>query len=239
MKSAQSRAKCAALSLTPSPDIDPETRQLALRFFPEDQFEDARSRFQRIADLLFLGGGTSFEDDEVGKKLMVVVFCDFKRYKWDEDSSLYLDKVNGMKMTKEEWKKNEEDPTVRAVTCQTADPKTKDTTKEAITMAALHVTDSRLKVLQAQWDKHHGTGRGTGWYDQNEAAYLPEWEESFKEYPNYAQLSWIQLLGELLDGTILHELTHASSAGWSTDIGGLTSYGWDNAMRIQRSDNAG
>ncbi|RDI86496.1 hypothetical protein Vi05172_g3532 [Venturia inaequalis] len=50
---------------------------------------------------------------------------------------------------------------------------------------------------------------------------------------------WIDTFGDLLDATLLHEFSHVFEAGSSEDTEELNSYGWDNALDIRRSDNAG
>ncbi|KAE9982927.1 hypothetical protein EG327_005668 [Venturia inaequalis] len=191
--------------------------------------EDAAGRFDRIGRFEFDGVSTGlWGDAEKGKVGDVIIYCGFKRFKFNEKMQLWHDTVNNIKIIKELYEELIAVNTGHLATVsQNAGPPN-------VAVSSVTLLAGGLDL----WWNHYLGRKQTSWNAGREVDRLhANWIAEFMTRSQSTK-PWIDTFGDMLDATLLHEFSHVVEAGSSEDTEELNSYGWDNALDIRRSDNA-
>ncbi|QDS69861.1 hypothetical protein FKW77_000393 [Venturia effusa] len=214
--------------LKPTPELL-QIDRLVGWLFTFDGAEDARSRFEKISKFEFDGEFQGLWDDsQRGKIGDVIIYCDLTRYTFNDNTRRWHDLVNSISMSQAEYQGLGAAPICYAATSQNAGPPN-------IAVSCIELTSPWLVVMWGMRSR----GEMFLWNSGDDADRSVA--ASIKETMTNDQSTrpWVDEISECLDGVLSHEITHVVSAGLSRDIERMNSYGWANAVRLHRSDNAG
>ncbi|KAE9964387.1 hypothetical protein BLS_008399 [Venturia inaequalis] len=243
--SAINTAKAAGLALdNPKPDIQELAEHL---FGNEASIAAAKVRLNKIGAIIFAPPDTVsaervlWEDKKEMKKEDIVVFCDLSRFERDANGEVFWDNQNAQwfgRKSYAEWNSNRENTEAETVSEIDGD-------NGSLVGASIYVFPWYIKQMQARKNMEGFTAVLNN--DPKAIAMIAEVVKGIGRNWNYYKdkgmasghpMARMDIVHAVLDGTMLHELSHTWAAGISEDVDGARSYGWGAAVEMKNPKNA-